>query len=341
VNAGPPTALLVVSGGSQTGSVGEPLGAPITVKVTDAGGAGVPNQSVSFVVITGGGSVFLNSVLTDATGIAQDQWTLGTKAGSQSLEVRAIDSHGLPLTSLIAATAAPGPVEVVAVNDGGPQRGNLFWVAGSTRDINELFYPATDRYGNVVPNPQKSLTVSSPWILTGENLTAPQNATTGTVSGTMGGKAFSFTIFSADDYRNKRFRATWSCGTGYDATMQADSVRYRGDTNQHIYGPSFGTMYFSGTETAPPGAPSIQKRDVILWAEYADSLLVGVVMYGSRGPGLIGDSGQPSGTHTQWLFRDKASPALTFRGDVSQRGDWCLIDGPSYPGYAATSLSAY
>lgn len=91
-------ALEVVSGNSQTGYVGEELPNALVVRVTGQDGRPVAGQIVNFRVVTGGGTVFGGTEITDADGLAQDRWTLGITLGAQQLEARAVDSKtGAPL----------------------------------------------------------------------------------------------------------------------------------------------------------------------------------------------------------------------------------------------------
>jgi N-acetylneuraminic acid mutarotase len=89
--------LSVVSGNQQSGSPGQELPKPLVVKVTKPNGRPVNNQVLNFRVVSGGGSVFAGTALTDSRGIAQERWTLGSD-GPQKVEVRAVDNRtGAPL----------------------------------------------------------------------------------------------------------------------------------------------------------------------------------------------------------------------------------------------------
>jgi hypothetical protein len=70
--------LDVVSGNGQTGVVGTEV-APLIVIVRSNGNP-VPLQVLNFRVLSGGGSVYGGTELTDNNGIAQEIWTLGTIA---------------------------------------------------------------------------------------------------------------------------------------------------------------------------------------------------------------------------------------------------------------------
>src|SRR6266550_1103788 len=86
-----PISLSVVSGDGQSGVAGTQLAQPLIVKVT-VNGYPRPLQVLNFRVVQGNGSIFGGTELTDVRGIAQELWTLGTKAGDpQKVEVRAVD----------------------------------------------------------------------------------------------------------------------------------------------------------------------------------------------------------------------------------------------------------
>ena len=93
-------ALEVVSGDQQQGEAGQELAQPLVVKVTRADGGPMRGQILNFRVVSGGGSVFGGAEITDNSGMAQELWTLGTRAGEpQRIEVRAVDPQtGEPQT---------------------------------------------------------------------------------------------------------------------------------------------------------------------------------------------------------------------------------------------------
>jgi hypothetical protein len=78
-----PTALAIVSGSGQNGTVSKVLGAPLIVKVTASDGLGVAGITVTFAVTGGGGSIGTSAV-TGSEGAAQAAWTLGPNAGAQT-----------------------------------------------------------------------------------------------------------------------------------------------------------------------------------------------------------------------------------------------------------------
>jgi len=107
----------VLSGAGQVGAAGAALPAPLRIRVRTGTGAPAAGRLLSFVVTAGGGSVFAATVQTDASGLASQQWTLGTAVtDSQQVEVRTINtSSGMAVTlatvSARATAAAPAVLE--------------------------------------------------------------------------------------------------------------------------------------------------------------------------------------------------------------------------------------
>lgn len=173
---GPPAELDLVSGDAQSGTVGEELTQPLVVKVLDAEGRAVEGQVINFRVTAGGGSVFAGAASTNANGIAQERWTLGTTAGaSQTLEARAIDNNtGQPLVfATFHATAVAGPPTALSV---ATQPATSAAVA--TTIVPAPTVQLMDKYGNVVRRQNviinAAVTSSSAYQLDG-NLTASTN----------------------------------------------------------------------------------------------------------------------------------------------------------------------
>jgi beta propeller repeat protein len=110
-----PLRLEVVSGDGQFGVCFEELSNPLEVKAT-RGGTPAPQEPVDFEVVEGEGWVSSGSVTTDASGIAQEYWTLGYP-GPQTLEVRALDVNGATLLRTFTATATPRPPEATRITE--------------------------------------------------------------------------------------------------------------------------------------------------------------------------------------------------------------------------------
>ena len=142
-----PSRMDLQSGNSQTGSVGTELANPVVVKVTDEGGAAVEGQLVNFRVVSGGGSAFAGSALTNVDGSAQERWTLGPTSGPQQLEARAVDPRtgaAIVFATFYSTAVAGGAVSITAVAGSG-QTG----LPGAALP-NPLRAKVADRYGNRV-----------------------------------------------------------------------------------------------------------------------------------------------------------------------------------------------
>ena len=111
-----PTSLTVVSGGGQSGVVGQALAQPVVVRV-NAGSQPVPGITVGFAVSAGGGSVSRTSAVTDQAGTVTVTWTLGGQLGNQALTVSA---GSLP-PATVSATGTVGPPALLVVTAGNTQ----------------------------------------------------------------------------------------------------------------------------------------------------------------------------------------------------------------------------
>lgn len=112
--------LSIVSGNAQSGPVNAQLPNAIRVKAVNASGQPMTNFTISFVVTSGGGSVFAPAVTTDASGYADELWTLGSRLGPQTLAARSVSSTGHAETyGTFTATGLPPNVLVVGSNSTG------------------------------------------------------------------------------------------------------------------------------------------------------------------------------------------------------------------------------
>ena len=144
----PPAEVRIVSGNQQQGVAGTELPQPLVVKVLDAQGQSVAGQAVSFVVTSGGGHVVAGSGASDASGVVQERWTLGTStAVAQKLEARAVaSSTGATIVfgSFTATAVADVPHEVV-VSAGDGQTAPV-----GTPATDSLTAKVLDKHGNPV-----------------------------------------------------------------------------------------------------------------------------------------------------------------------------------------------
>jgi hypothetical protein len=151
-----PASLQIVAGNQQTDTVASTLD-PIVVRILDAEQKAVLGQIVNFVVIQGGGSVFAGSAITNDEGQAQEIWTLGTTAGEQALEARAVDAttgEALVFGS-IRAMAIPDVAVTLEI-----EPDTLAGFVNIRIPLEELSVTATDEYGNAIGRSRAEFSVT-------------------------------------------------------------------------------------------------------------------------------------------------------------------------------------
>ncbi len=168
-----PAALAIVQGNNQSTRVGEPLAEPITVRVSDAAGRPVAQARVMFAVTSGAGAtVSPPAVTTNNDGRASAEWSLGSAAGSYTVDAR-VDGSPVEPARFTAFAAAGVPARVVLVK-GDAQVAP----AGSTLP-DSLVVRATDAAGNPVEG------VGVSWRITGGG-SVSDDATASDVDGRAG-----------------------------------------------------------------------------------------------------------------------------------------------------------
>jgi plastocyanin len=183
----PPTTAIAKasnSGDGQTGQVGQALGSPLQVVVTD-GGAPAAGATVTWSTTAPNGSMTPTSTPTDANGIASSSWAMGTVAGPQSAQATLSGASGSPVT--FSATANPGLPSALSDAGGNNQTGAI-----NTALPQPVRAKVADQFGNGLPD----LTVG--WSATGGTVSAPEVATDANgisaVNVTAGGTAGPITI---------------------------------------------------------------------------------------------------------------------------------------------------
>jgi hypothetical protein len=163
---GPATAITVVSGTPQSGTVGQALTNPLVVKVADSYGNPVSNVTVTFSAPTGL-TLSATSVTTGANGQAQVNVTgLPSLAGTYAVTASV---SGVTTPATFSLSAVAGSSAAITVVSGSPQSGTV----GAPLTA-PLVVKVTDSSGNPVSN--VTVTFSAP---TGLTLSAT-SATTGT-----------------------------------------------------------------------------------------------------------------------------------------------------------------
>lgn len=119
--AGPAFSMSLVSGNSQTGTVGQPLPEPFVISVLDHFDNPTPRVPFVFDVIEGGGILSFYTGSTEAPGLVQTTLRLGPLPGTN--RVRATTAH-LPEREIIfTATAMPVVATNLLLNSGNNQTG--------------------------------------------------------------------------------------------------------------------------------------------------------------------------------------------------------------------------
>lgn len=181
---GPPTTLVLVTPANQTAQVGQTLASPLVVRVRDGRSQDMAGIAVSFSVAAGGGTVSPAVVTTDAQGLAQAEWTLGTVAGAeQRVEVRVARDDGSALTAAFTATALAGPATLLERISGNDQVGGT---GGQLAD--SLVVRVTDQYGNGIGGAAVAWSVQDGHLSAAGTLTSPSGhaAVAWTLGGTIG-----------------------------------------------------------------------------------------------------------------------------------------------------------
>jgi hypothetical protein len=149
---GPPANIAVSSGAGQTQTVGTALSSPFVVLVTDSNGTPVPNATVTWSVMSGGGSLASTSTTTNSSGQTSDTLTLGTVTGNN--KVFATISNGS--NALFGAVGNPGTAVAIGLSSGNGQSGTV----GAPLS-NLLAVVVTDQYGNAAQSIEVDWTVLS------------------------------------------------------------------------------------------------------------------------------------------------------------------------------------
>ena len=151
-------AVEVVQGDEQTGTVGQPLPAPVIVQVKTDQGQPLADRTVAFVASPAAGGRFdPDTVVTDAEGKALTYWFLGTATGVYTAEARLVAggdalSPAVPLQAT-AGAAAPDTLRAAGPSVQGGRRG---------QPLGEpLTVIAVDRFGNPVAGAEVTWDASS------------------------------------------------------------------------------------------------------------------------------------------------------------------------------------
>jgi adhesin/invasin len=243
--AGPPATLVADAPLSQSATVATNVADPPRVRVLDADGNPVQDQSVTFSVTFGGGSAnnqgAVVSVASDADGYATlNSWTLGTIAGTNTL------SASVPGRSpvVFSATGLAGPAAAAAVSAGNNQSATVGTAVAVAPAV-----VVSDQYGNPVAGVGVAFAVASGGGSVGgaaavTNASGVAAAGSWTLGPVAGSNALSATVDGAGISGNPvPFAATGLAGAAASVTVSA------GDGQTAVAG------------TALPTPPAVLVRD--------------------------------------------------------------------------------
>ena len=143
--AGAATTITKVSGDAQSGTSGQPLSAPLVVRVTDAYGNPVAGASVVFTRVAGTGAITTARATTGADGLASTGYTLGAVTGSESIRADIAGLTGTAATFSLTSNAGP-PTAITKKTTGDVQHLKL-----GVSPTAPLVAVVTDSHGNPVP----------------------------------------------------------------------------------------------------------------------------------------------------------------------------------------------
>ena len=122
--------LFIISGGNQTGIIGETLANPFAIRVRDPDNNPLEGVPVTFTVTAGGGTLSTTATVTDAKGRAESTLALGSEPGTNTVEVRARDISQTRVFSA-EATLPPSEPTTLSIVSGDNQTGVIGEVLAS------------------------------------------------------------------------------------------------------------------------------------------------------------------------------------------------------------------
>ena len=187
---GAPAQITVVSGSEVTEAPGSMLPS-LSVKVADASGNPVPQVTVTWTVIAGGGSVASATSTTNTSGLATNTWTLGSVGGGtvNTVSATVMGSSGTLTPATFTATADVQLVAQASIDPAG-----FGWpvltVQIQGQSIPLMLFLGTS--GNAMTSTVLNGLTSSGGSLTTQIGTVTQSLTFQSVSGTYGNGALGY-----------------------------------------------------------------------------------------------------------------------------------------------------
>lgn len=124
-SAGSPDDILIASGNDQQGQSGTRLANDLVVQVVDGDDNPVPGITVTWRVVSGGGTVAPRTSTTDGAGRASTAWTLGSGTGSQRAEASAPGAGSVQFDAT-ATAGSPSAIGIITQPSRNTQVGATF-----------------------------------------------------------------------------------------------------------------------------------------------------------------------------------------------------------------------
>jgi hypothetical protein len=179
----PQAGLMTITGGdAQNVALGQSAPQPLRIVLTDASGAPAAGVSLTWSVLSGGGTV-VGASSTDADGSSSGTYTAGTTSGLKRIKVSVDGAPSPGFFAVFALFVQPGPARRLVRAAGDAQTG----FTSNTLPI-PLQVTAVDSLGNGVPGVAVTWTASASVTLSAANDTTDGggNATTSVTLGAIG-----------------------------------------------------------------------------------------------------------------------------------------------------------
>ena len=109
-----PVTPVVVGGQAQSGPVNATLTSALQVRIEDRLGQVIPGRTVTFAVVSGGGSVGTATATSSAAGLASTTWTLGSATALFHRVTATVEGNATPAQFTATALAGPATNLVIA-----------------------------------------------------------------------------------------------------------------------------------------------------------------------------------------------------------------------------------
>jgi adhesin/invasin len=144
-----PAFLILASGDGQADTVGRALPESLVARVYNASSAPIAGVSVEWTVLRGG-SIDVDTTVSDTLGFVVGHYTLGTVAGTDSIQVRTLDGALTQVFTVAAINDAPVDIEIASGDAQSDTSGNVIPLPMVARVV--------DQFGNGVGGEQVAFT---------------------------------------------------------------------------------------------------------------------------------------------------------------------------------------